>query len=157
MKAQSKADKIKQILMNDSITPVGKIAKRFKVAPSYVYNIRKKLRGEYVAELTNEPFTLEEEEALDRLLTNEGWTVTTSSEDGQMIATQTSNALNVQVGGDHYKKLKIQPIEFIHANNIPFIEGNIIKYIVRWREKNGIKDLEKVKHYVDLLISLEKL
>jgi hypothetical protein len=157
MKAQSKADKIKQILMNDSITPVGKIAKRFKVAPSYVYNIRKKLRGEFVNELANEPFTPEEEEALDRLLTNEGWTVTTSSDDGQMIAMQTSNALNVQVGGDHYKKLKIQPIEFIHANNIPFIEGNIIKYIVRWRDKNGIKDLEKVKHYVDLLISLEKL
>jgi hypothetical protein len=157
MKPQSKADKIKQVLMADATTSVDKIAKRFKVAPSYVYNIRKKLRGEFVNELSNEPFTPEEEEALDRLLTNEGWTVSTSSEDGQMIAMQTSNALNVQVGGDHYKKLKIQPIEFIHANNIPFIEGNIIKYIVRWRDKNGIKDLEKVKHYVDLLISLEKL
>lgn len=64
-------------------------------------------------------------------------------------------ALDVQVGGDHYKKLKIQPIEFIHANGIPFIEGNIIKYITRWREKNGVRDLEKVKHYVDLLIELE--
>lgn len=68
---------------------------------------------------------------------------------------QEPSALNVQVGGDHYKKLKIQPIEFIHANNIPFIEGNIIKYITRWREKNGVRDLEKVKHYVDLLIELE--
>jgi hypothetical protein len=66
-------------------------------------------------------------------------------------------ALDVQVGGDHYKKLKIQPIAFIHANNIPFIEGNIIKYITRWREKNGVKDLEKVKHYVELLIELEGL
>jgi hypothetical protein len=64
-------------------------------------------------------------------------------------------ALDVQVGGEHYKKMKIQPVEFIHANGIPFIEGNIVKYIVRWREKNGIKDLEKVKHYVDLLIQLE--
>jgi len=63
----------------------------------------------------------------------------------------------VQVGGEHYKKHKIQPIEFIHANNLPFIEGNIVKYITRWRDKNGIKDLEKVKHYVDLLIDLEKL
>lgn len=70
------------------------------------------------------------------------------------MTTQPS-ALDVQVGGDHYKKLKIQPIEFIHANNIPFIEGNIIKYITRWRDKNGVKDLEKVKHYVDLLIELE--
>lgn len=69
--------------------------------------------------------------------------------------TEAASALDVQVGGDHYKKLKIQPIEFIHANNIPFIEGNIIKYITRWRGKNGVKDLEKVKHYVDLLIELE--
>ena len=66
-----------------------------------------------------------------------------------------ATALDVQVGGEHYKKMKIQPVEFIHANGIPFIEGNIVKYIVRWREKNGIKDLEKVKHYVDLLIQLE--
>lgn len=64
-------------------------------------------------------------------------------------------ALDVQVDGEHYKKFKIQPIEFIHANNLPFIEGNIVKYITRWREKNGVRDLEKVKHYVDLLIELE--
>jgi hypothetical protein len=61
----------------------------------------------------------------------------------------------VQVGGDHYKKLKIQPIEYIHANQLPYCEANVVKYISRWREKGGIKDLEKVKHYVDLLIELE--
>jgi len=57
--------------------------------------------------------------------------------------TKQKKALQVQVGGNHYKKYKIQPIEFIHANKIPFIEGNIIKYICRWRDKNGVKDLEK--------------
>jgi len=67
------------------------------------------------------------------------------------------NALAVQVGGDHYKKLKIQPIEYIHANQLPYCEANVVKYISRWREKGGIKDLEKVKHYVDLLIELEQL
>lgn len=66
-----------------------------------------------------------------------------------------SNPLDVQVGGDHYKKYKIQPIEYIHANNIPFIEGSIIKYATRWRDKGGTKDLEKIKHLVDLLITLE--
>jgi len=68
---------------------------------------------------------------------------------------ETRGALNIQVGGDHYKRWPIQPVEFIHANGIPFIEGNCIKYLLRWRDKNGIKDLEKVKHYVDLLIELE--
>tara|TARA_R110000803_G_scaffold167074_1_gene230362 strand:+ start:902 stop:1081 length:180 start_codon:yes stop_codon:yes gene_type:complete len=49
----------------------------------------------------------------------------------------------------------IQPIEYIHANGLGFIEGNIVKYITRWRDKNGIQDLEKIKHYIDLLIELE--
>lgn len=65
------------------------------------------------------------------------------------------SALETQVGGNHYKNLKIQPIEYIHANNIGYMEGNVIKYVSRWREKNGIKDLEKAKHYIDLLIELE--
>ena len=67
----------------------------------------------------------------------------------------TSNALGKQVDGGHYKDLKIQPIEYIHANNIPFAEGNIIKYVTRWRAKGGIKDLEKAKHFIELLIELE--
>ena len=65
------------------------------------------------------------------------------------------NALDVQVAGDHYKKLKIQPIEYIHANSIPFAEGSAIKYLTRWRDKGGIKDLEKARHFIDLLIELE--
>ena len=66
-----------------------------------------------------------------------------------------TSALDVQVAGNHYKKLKIQPVEYIHGNGIPFIEGCIIKYASRWRDKGGIKDLEKIKHFVDLLIELE--
>ena len=64
-------------------------------------------------------------------------------------------ALATQVAGDHYKKLAIQPIEYIHANAIPFAEGNVIKYVTRWRDKGGIKDLEKAKHFIELLIELE--
>jgi len=69
--------------------------------------------------------------------------------------TDTTNPLAVQVAGDHYKDLPIQPVEFIHANGIGFFEGNVIKYVSRWRAKGGIKDLEKAKHYIDLLIELE--
>ncbi len=67
-----------------------------------------------------------------------------------------TNALEKQEGGDHYKGYSIQPIEYIHANNIPFAEGSVIKYVTRWRDKNGIKDLEKARHYIDLLIQLEQ-
>ena len=65
------------------------------------------------------------------------------------------SALEKQINGNHYKSLTIQPVEYIHANNIPFLEGNVIKYITRWRNKNGIADLEKAKHYIELLIELE--
>lgn len=66
-----------------------------------------------------------------------------------------ANALAKQVDGGHYKDLKIQPIEYIHANNIPFAEGCAIKYLTRWRSKGGVKDLEKAKHFIELLIELE--
>lgn len=65
------------------------------------------------------------------------------------------SALTEQVGGTHYTSKRVQPIEFIHANNLPFIEGNVVKYVSRWREKGGLRDLEKAKHYIELLIELE--
>jgi hypothetical protein len=66
-----------------------------------------------------------------------------------------TSALDIQVAGNHYKDLAIQPVEYIHANGIGYFEGNVIKYVSRWRAKNGIKDLEKAKHYIELLIELE--
>lgn len=66
-----------------------------------------------------------------------------------------SKALETQVGGEHYRKQKIQPIEYIHANGLDFIQGCVVKYITRFRDKNGKEDLLKIKHYIDLLIELE--
>lgn len=60
-----------------------------------------------------------------------------------------------QIGGDHYRKRSIQPIDFILANDLGFCEGNAIKYLVRWKDKNGLQDLEKAKHYVEFLIEQE--
>ena len=57
-----------------------------------------------------------------------------------------------QVGGDHYKSMVIQPSEFINRNNIPFAEGNAIKYLCRHKQKNQKEDLLKAKHYIDMAI-----
>jgi hypothetical protein len=65
------------------------------------------------------------------------------------------SALAVQPGGSHYKSYVIQPVEFITLNKVPFIEGNVIKYIMRHRQKNGLEDLQKARHYIDLLIEIE--
>ena len=64
-------------------------------------------------------------------------------------------ALETQVAGDHYKGMAIQPVEFIHANHIPYCEANAIKYICRHRKKNGEQDIRKAIHYLELLIEME--
>ncbi len=63
-------------------------------------------------------------------------------------------ATDKQIGGKHYKEYKIQPIEFIVANKLDFIQGCVIKYICRFDKKNGVEDLEKIKHYCDLQIQM---
>lgn len=73
--------------------------------------------------------------------------------------TTPANPLDVQVAGGHYKGKKIQPVEYISANKLNFLEGCIVKRITRWREKpaeHRFQDLEKIKHEVDLLIEMEK-
>jgi hypothetical protein len=66
-----------------------------------------------------------------------------------------ARALDTQVGGNHYTSCAIQPIEFIHANNLGYAEGAVVKYVTRWKHKNGIEDLKKARHFLDLLIELE--
>mgnify|MGYP001176367714 FL=1 len=63
-----------------------------------------------------------------------------------------SNPYDTQVGGNHYKDMKIQPSEFINKNELQFAEGNAIKYICRHGSKGGLQDLQKAKHYIDMII-----
>ena len=65
------------------------------------------------------------------------------------------SALDVQIAGAHYKSMTIQPVEFIHANHIPYCEANAIKYICRHRQKNGEQDIRKAIHYLELLLEME--
>lgn len=68
----------------------------------------------------------------------------------------TTSANELQVAGTHYKELDYQPWDFIDENNIRYLEGNVIKYIVRHKKKNGVQDLEKAKHYVQKIMELEE-
>ena len=60
-----------------------------------------------------------------------------------------------QVAGVHYKDKVIQPWDYIAANALGYFEGNVIKYVSRWRDKGGVEDLRKARHYLDKLIELE--
>ena len=61
-----------------------------------------------------------------------------------------------QIGGSHYKSFHIQPYEFISKNELSFFQGNVIKYVCRYKNKNGIQDLEKIIHYCELEIKKMK-
>jgi hypothetical protein len=64
-------------------------------------------------------------------------------------------ANDVQVAGTHYKSKAIQPWDYIVANNLGYLEGNIVKYVSRWRDKGGLDDLRKARHYLDKLIEVQ--
>jgi len=66
-----------------------------------------------------------------------------------------NRAMDEQIAGKHYKGMAIQPIEYIFKNKIPYLEGNVIKYISRHRNKNKLEDLRKAKHYLELIAELE--
>lgn len=69
-------------------------------------------------------------------------------------AFRSESALTTQVAGNHYKDMPIQPVEFIYKNSIGYLEGNVIKYIARHKFKNGIEDLNKAEHYIQLIKEL---
>ena len=60
-----------------------------------------------------------------------------------------------QIGGNHYQGYKIQPIDFVMHNKLDYLQGCVVKYVTRFRDKNGVEDLEKAKHCIDLLIDYE--
>ena len=66
------------------------------------------------------------------------------------------NADAVQVGGDHYKSKAIQPWDYIISNDLGYLEGNVVKYVSRWKDKGGIQDLHKAQHYLQKLIEVQE-
>lgn len=85
------------------------------------------------------------------------WSICQACLDDVIVAKHKAQtcALDEQVGGSHYKDMVIQPIEFIHKNAIGFCEGSAITYLCRWRAKNGIQDLKKAIHFIEMLIDME--
>ena len=65
------------------------------------------------------------------------------------------NALQTQEGGGHYKKLAIQPVEYIFHNKLEYLEGNVVKYVTRHKDKNGAEDIRKAIHYCQLILEMQ--
>lgn len=66
-----------------------------------------------------------------------------------------SGATENQIGGKHYREMAIQPVEFIYANKLDFLQGNVVKYVCRHKDKGGSEDIKKAIHYLELILELE--
>lgn len=95
------------------------------------------------------------EKAMNEFWLGDGGDIVTLHD--EIVFPQTkSSPLSKQEGGDHYKKYPIQPVEFAMANNLNLCQANVVKYTVRYRDKGGVGDLLKARHYIDLLIHFEE-
>ena len=72
------------------------------------------------------------------------------------MSAKQETAIDKQVGGDHYKNCKIQPVEYIESNGLGFLMGNVVKYVTRYTVKSNVQDLEKAKHYIELQLQLNE-
>ena len=87
--------------------------------------------------------------------------ITTDLQLGEFVKSKTEKKTDVvppkpkeQVGGTHYSSLSIEPIQFIETNEMGYHEGNVVKYVSRWKNKNGLEDLKKAQWYINRLIEL---
>ena len=65
------------------------------------------------------------------------------------------SAIDTQEGGSHYKGMTIQPIEFIMENELDYLQGNVIKYVTRHKQKNGAEDIKKAMHYLQFILEMQ--
>lgn len=73
----------------------------------------------------------------------------------KFTGTEEATVLEKQEGGDHYRKMGIQPVEYIRANGLDYFEGNVVKYVTRHRNKKGAEDIRKAIHYLEMILEAE--
>ena len=115
---------------------VHSLAKKYKIGAGYAYKLAKKQRGQDIEKLLGP-----RPKHLPMVPT-------------EVVTVGLNTANKVQVGGEHYKKSIIQPWDYIVSNRLGYLEGNIVKYVSRWKDKGGRQDLEKAKHYLDKLLEV---
>jgi hypothetical protein len=141
----SLSGKIRAAIVSNPKLPNRHIAKDLGTTSSFVANVRAKTRQ--TANLkTRDVVTIHviPKMAIDMVATEE------EEEAFQALA----NAQ--QVGGSHYKSKAIQPWDYIASNHLGYLEGNVVKYVSRWKDKGGLEDLKKAQHYLTKLIEVNQ-
>ena len=130
-KPLSKTQRIRKLLKKYPFMTTKVVAQKAQAAENLVHQVRSMVRKE-----------------------NREKAITDADEDEAIQTILDRHANKVQVGGTHYKFKDIQPWDAIHAWGLGFFSGNVVKYVARHREKNGVEDLKKARHYLDKLIEI---
>ncbi len=130
-KPLSKTQRIRKLIKKYPAMSTKVVAQKVQAAENLVHQVRSMVRKE-----------------------NRERAITDADEDEAIQTILDKHANKVQVGGTHYKFKDIQPWDAIHAWGLGFFSGNVVKYVARHREKNGVEDLKKARHYLDKLIEI---
>ena len=145
-------------LLNQGFTPLA-IAKSPRLNIDHVRMVKKatdsptKLRAKFMDRLHKEE--MEQQAKLRRVADVPGFGIIAVTPEEDEAMNKLAN--DIQIGGTHYKEQTLQPWDAIAAWDCGFLDGNVIKYVVRYRSKGGVEDLKKARHYLDKLIELEGL
>lgn len=145
MKPKSKIARIRELVEKEPELTAPQIAARLNVNPKYVWTqlwVYRKLKKEQAAD---QPKITSLTELLRERLAN-----------SEATKAPVQEANTVQIGGNHYRDKPIQPWDYISANKLGYFEGNVVKYVTRYKERGGVVDLEKAKHYLQKLIEMER-
>lgn len=150
-KPLSRAQKIRDYFTKYPSKTVSEVAKAMGVPYQIAYMVKRDADKKKKAEPKQEWETV-------HISTSDNSIEAAIAKEVELPVTMEPSALDVQIAGSHYKDKPIQPVEYISANNLNFLEGCVVKRITRWREKPVEKrfdDLHKIKHEIDLLIEME--
>ena len=162
MRKQNMSERIRKVYKANPTLKSGAIAAMLNADPAYVYNVlwhHRKKQETRLTKASKPTETPSQPQSLGDLL-RERFSVAEEMatwDDYEVTEAPTPALANtVQVGGDHYKSKAIQPWDYIAANGLGYFEGNVVKYVSRYKEKGGLADLEKAKHYLEKLIEQER-
>ena len=130
------------------------LAKDLGTTSSFVSAIRGQMRRQIIKDINAFPYVPKPEVPVVPSMAMKMAIGMVATEEEEEAFTALANAQ--QVGGSHYKSKAIQPWDYIASNQLGYLEGNVVKYVSRWKDKGGLEDLKKAQHYLTKLIEVNQ-
>ena len=151
----SMSGKIRTAIANNPKLPNRHIAKDVGSTSAFVAQVRAKMRKQVIKDINAFPYVPKPETPVVSVTPLKMAISMVATEEEEEVF-KSLEANKQQIGGSHYKDKAIQPWDFISSNGLGFLEGNVVKYVSRWKDKNGVEDLKKAQHYLAKLIEVNQ-